>query len=231
MEPRLPDPLQADGYLVVLKPDIAFASWRRGASGEAFETYWAALRLALPRLVPERYAGIARFPIDRWWTGEEGIEPVRPNTKARRRIFERFGPDPTLRDSSPPAFDPDLLPTVEHAHEILALTDDPSIQEVIRATRRSTEARGGTLGFDVGYWGSDHFSALCDSLLMPRWHGAPPEAFDALRSWGEKLTPAQLLATSADAHAFRSWYLAQEWSERESFPGQIEVIRVDTVGA
>lgn len=227
MEPRPPDPRQADGYLVVLKPELAFASWRRGTTGEGFETYWSQLRAALPDVVPERYAGIARFPIDRWWKGDEGIEPPGPNTNARRRIFDLFGPDPTLHHSAPPAFDPDLLPSVELAEEIRELSDDPSRYEVLRVTRRTGDVTEGTLGFDVGYWGSDHFSALCDAMMMPRWHGAPLEAFEALRAWSAKLTPAQLFTTAENAGDFRTWYLAQPWAELEGYPGEIEVIRVD----
>lgn len=225
-----PDPNQNDGYLVVLAPEAATAEWKseaeRDGRSEDVVAYCASLRRVISTADPLRYRGVQRYPIDRWWEGETPGEDG-PNLNARRRIYELYGPDPALQWSQPPWFDPDLLPTLEVAREILRLSDEPSRREVVRVTRGATASTTDTLGFDVGYWGSDHFSALADAVLLPRWHPCPPEQFASIEGWVRALNEHMLFRTAADAMAYRRWYLEQPWAEEESEPEQFQVMRVD----
>jgi hypothetical protein len=112
MDVVAPDPNQVDGYLVVLKPGIAFARWRaeaeRGASPEDVAAYLSQPRTAIPAIDRSRYRGIRREAIDRWWEGEPPGNACRPDEKARRRIWELYGPDPCLHWTQPPWFDAEL---------------------------------------------------------------------------------------------------------------------------
>lgn len=228
MDAPPPDPNQIDGYLVVLKPEVAFAKWQMEAERagvQSFGEYSATLRAAISAIDPQRYRGIQRDPIDRWWEGER--DERSQNERARRRIWELFGPDPCLGWTQPPWFDPDLLPTLEMAGEILSLTDAPSDREILRVTRNDVAPTQKTVGFDVGYWGSDHFSLVADAMIAPRWHGCPPEHLGSLEPWARALNDHQLFRTAADAIEYRRWYIGQPWAEEESEPGEFQVIRAD----
>ncbi len=231
MDVPRPDPNQIDGYLVVLKPELALAKWRvepeRTRSAERVAAYSASLRTALPSVVPSRYRGIQRDAIDRWWEGESSAGDRMTNEQARRRIWELYGPDPCLHWTEPTLFDSDLLPTVEMAREILSLTDAPSDREILRVTRTNVAPTPKTIGFDVGYWGSDHFSLIADAMMMPQWHGCPPEQLGSLEPWARALNDQQLFPTAADAMEYRHWYLGQPWAEEESQPGEFQVIRAE----
>lgn len=225
-----PDPNQNEGYLVVLKPAQAFAAWKDGSERRAgtanVASFCAALRSALPTVAASRYRGVQRYPIDRGGS-EDGPAERNRNDRARRRIHELYGPDPCLYWTQPPWFDPDLLPNLGVAREILQLSDQPSEREIVRVTRGSVAAAQETLGFDVGYWGSDHFSALADSVLLPRWHACPPEHFASIERWVRALNEHMLFRTAADAMAYRRWYLGQPWAEEESEPEQFQVMSLD----
>jgi hypothetical protein len=186
------------------------------------------LRSTFPTADPLNYRGVQRYPIDRWWEGETSDEHA-PNFKARRRIHELYGPDPSLYWTQPPWFDADLLPTLDVALEILRLSDEPSKREVVRVTRGAAASTPDTLGFDVGYWGSDHFSALADAVLLPRWHACPPDLLTSVDPWVRTLNEHMLFRTATDAMEYRRWYLEQPWAEEESEPEQFQVIRVDFV--
>jgi len=226
-----PDPNQNDGYLVVLKPPPAFAAWKAESrqwhrDTEAVASYSVLLRTALPTADVLRYRGVQRYPVDRWWEGEASGVPGQ-NERARRRIYELYGPNPCLSWTQPPWFDPDLLSSLDVAREIAGLTDEPVDREVVRVTRGTVAATPDTLGFDVGYWGSDHFSPLADAMLLPRWHACPPEQLSSLEPWVRRLNQNMLFRTAVEATEYRRWYLVQPWAEDESEPEEFQVIRVD----
>src|SRR5262249_4804817 len=194
------------------------------ADTAAVASYTALLRSALPNADALRYRGVQRYPVDRWWEGEAS-EAHCPDERARRRIYELFGPDPCLFWTQPPWFDPDLLPSLDAAREILRLTDEPADREVVRVTRGTVAATPETLGFDLGYWGNDHFSSLADAMLLPRWHPCPTEKLSSLEPWARRLNPNMLFRSAPEATEYRCWYLEQPWAEDEDEPEQFQVIR------
>ena len=216
-----PDPNQTDGYLVVLRPEPAHR--RRLARVDALSGASNAVRAVVPDLDPRGYCGIERDAIDRWQDGEGSWEDRHRNVRARRRIRELYGPDPTCYWTQPPWFDADLLPTLEVAREIFSLVDDPSERELVRVNRTTESITPRTLGFDVGYWGSDHFSAILNSIVSPHPRLDPVP----LVPWAGRLNRHLLLPTAVAAHEYRAWYVSQPWGETETTPGEFHVIRVE----
>lgn len=224
-----PDPDQRAGYLVLLRPEQALERWRnevmaRSSDPAKFQEYIAALRRMQPGPSKPRYRGIQRYPLQR---EEAGPDRTGADLRAAGRLFELYGPDPTLRWSQPPWFDPDLIDDPVRAREILALTDDPAEHEVAYVVRGTDTPDARTLGFDVGYWGSDHFSLIADALVTPGWHPAPLEVLDVLAVWAARLNSMLLFTTAEAAAEYRAWYRAQNWAEQETAPGQFQIIRVD----
>ena len=223
---------QTSGFLIVQRPSVALRTFATRVTSdkyaEEYAGYVRSLREALPGVTPERYRGIAREVLDRYDDDEDRIPGVSANWEARVMIRERLGPDPNM-EYVLEFHDPDLVPDLAFAREVLAATESPGDWEVIRVARETSERTPTTLGFDVGYWGSDHFSLIGDSLLMPRWHPAPPEDFEELRAQATPLNPDVLFETHEDASRFREWYLSKSWAESEVHPAQFQVIRVEEV--
>jgi len=148
---------------------------------------------------------------------------MRSDAKARERFYDLVGPVEDAED-----FDDDLLPTLGSAREVYGLTDDPSSHEIIRLDRCDQGSNPKTLGFDVGYWGGDHFSLVCDVWVMPCWH--PPAQSDsvALAEFARRLNAHVLFSSAQDAATFRKWYITREWAEQENHEGQFVIIRVDS---
>jgi hypothetical protein len=221
---------QTSGFLVVQLPGVSLRTFETRISSFArpneYAGYVKSLRAALPRLAPDRYRGIAREVLDRYWEGEIGTPSADPNREARVMIRERLGPDPNLQYAIQ-FHDPDLLPDLAFAREVLAATQSPSSWEVIGVARETRDKTPETLGFDIGYWGSDHFSLIGDSMVMPQWHPAPSEDFGELREQAERLNSSLLFDTHEAASRFRDWYLSKPWAESEDHPSEFQVIRVD----
>jgi hypothetical protein len=75
-------------------------------------------------------------------------------------------------------------------------------------------------GYDVGYWGGDHFLIVCDTVVAPQWHPPDPDDFFEVAERVRGLNEHLLFPNHGDALAFRSYYLSKEWAETEFGPGQ-----------
>lgn len=219
MDVPAPAPNQRDGYLVVLKPE---------AAERHFESMALVQQVVPGTAAAKRYRGIARDPIDRWYEGEaKWNRDAGPNDLARLKIWELYGPDPNDHWTLADWFDPDLLANLADAQAVLALTQPPGDFEIIQVTRGDAATTAATLGFDVGYWGSDHFSLIADVLVFCRWHSCPTANLPTLAPWASRLNEHFLFASASDAAAYRTWYMEQDWAEVESHEGQFQVIRID----
>jgi hypothetical protein len=214
---------QVAGFLVVQTPLVAARSYANHYEDVSWKRAHY-FRGAFPAFAPERYRGISRYPLER---GESGY----PWAEARAEEFiERtLGPDPTLVSCI--RFDAALLPTLDMVLRVRALLERPEEWETIHVARGVDESTERTLGFDVGYWGSSHFSLVCDCAVMPTWHPPPPEDHEAVRERLASLNRHVLFDTAAEARAFREWYLDRPWGETEDFVDQFQVIRVDRADA
>jgi hypothetical protein len=68
----------------------------------------------------------------------------------------------------------------------------------------------------LGYeptWFPSFFSAVCDSMFLPRWHGADREG-SALSEHFKRLNAHGLFNSHAEATAFLTHYLSFDWAEQ-----------------
>ena len=184
---------------------------------------------ALHRLPRTLYRGISRFPLMPLPSTDPAILKsftdtgcdVHTNFDARLRFFELVGDDIAESD-----FDGDLLPDLDAAREVFSLLESPDDYEIIRLVRESFLDDVDCLGFDVGYWGGDHYSIICDSAVRPTWHPPRPESFEELAGQLTRINEHFLFGSPDAAASFRSWYLTQDWAETEMQPGEFCVIQL-----
>lgn len=189
------------------------------------------LRAAIRFLDPDKYRGISRDPLQPYPSldpeviqtfADTGME-MRNDEKARWRFRELVGDPDQLAD------DDDILADLRFARELLELVDRPSDYEIIRVRKVDFERSPETLGFDIGYWGGDHFSLIADSCVTPTWHPPQPEAFVELSERLRHLNQNLLFETTVEAESFKRWYKTQPWAEIESDAGEFSIIQVDEV--
>jgi hypothetical protein len=123
----------------------------------------------------------------------------------------------------------DMLGSLEDCLEVFELVGDKDRFEIIRVSRTLMERTAETIGYDIGYWGGDCFSAISDSVVLPMWHGAPKSSFELLLPFVELLNQNLLFESVTAARSFREFYLSQEWAETEMSENQICVQRIEAI--
>jgi len=81
------------------------------------------------------------------------------------------------------------------------------------------------LGSDAAYFVPDHFSCICDSLFIPRWHGTDLDG-TLFREHFEKLNCNGLFRSNQEALDYLRYYLSIDWTERADNFTSIEVYSV-----
>lgn len=88
--------------------------------------------------------------------------------------------------------------------------------EIIWARRLSSglsEPKGFCfVGYEPTFFEGDHFSASCDCMLMPRWHGTDKEGTLFL-NYFKMLNQYGLFTSVNDAEHFLQFYLSFDWTE------------------
>jgi hypothetical protein len=199
---------------------------RTHQAAELFQRLCETLK-PLPR---ERYRGISRFPLmplpsvdpEVLLEFQESGCDVKTDHAARRRFLQMLGDDVPESD-----FDEDLLPDYTAARDVFALLDSPNEYEIVQFAREPFLDDAVCLGFDVGYWGGDHYSIICDSAVRPLWHPPQPECFEELARELKIVNESFLFPSAECAAAFRSWYRTQYWAETESRPDEFCIIQVN----
>ncbi len=143
------------------------------------------------------------------------------NQRARWRFREIIGEDNPGED-----YDEDMLPNLTVAQEVYLLLDDPDEYEIVIMSREPLGTDIRSLGFDIGYWGGDHFSLICDSVIMPVWHPPDPTDFNELADKLKGVNEHVLFQTCAEAEKFRSYYMTKRWAESETVPGEFCIIQI-----
>ncbi len=144
---------------------------------------------------------------------------------ATRLAIGRFFEDDLLNTNGYLLFDP------KHVREALDLAPLSEHLQPVRVRRESFSNGTSVLGFDVGYWGGDHYSIICDSIVTPTWHPPQPEDFNTLAEALGGLNGSLLFPTEAEAAEFRTRYVGFAWAETESYPGEFEVIQLEAIDA
>lgn len=95
------------------------------------------------------------------------------------------------------------------------LSDEPKYELIwVREASAVAAAPDGfvSCGFEPT-WFPGEFSALCDSLFLPRWHGADPDGV-LLAEHFKRLNRNGLFWAPGHASEFLSHYLSFEWAEQ-----------------
>jgi hypothetical protein len=127
-----------------------------------------------------------------------------------------------------------IVPTIENARELFTPLENPSEYEIVRLSQSSADEacdHENDLGFDIGYWGSDSYSIICDSAIWPRWHGPPDDVLPELAKRLAELNSNCLFQTHKAADEFRSWYRQEDWAEEEGDPGEFCIIKIEAICA
>ena len=125
--------------------------------------------------------------------------------------------------------DDDLFNSKEQALEVYKLLDSPVNYEIIYVQRHKYSKSSRTLGFDIGFWGGDHFSLIADTIIVPTWHVPIPKDYKELANRLTVLNDNLLFNSVQDAEDFRNYYKTKDWAETESEAGEFCVIQVDLV--
>ncbi len=217
---------QQSGYAIVMKPNILLTRYLRvHVTEKNRKRYISELRDALHFLNPASYRGISR---DHLWAypsrDKKFFKDFGPeNQKARLRMLD------FVENYLYPEFDNGLLGSLEQALELYNLLDKKDHFEIVILARESFTETDKTLGYDIGYWGGDHFSIICDSAIMPMWHPPHPKDFGGLAERFKKLNRHLLFENESDARDFREYYKSFDWAEKEMHDGQFCIIQVTEV--
>jgi hypothetical protein len=111
-----------------------------------------------------------------------------------------------------------FLATFAEAEDVLqwAEMESPGAYEIIWARIAGTGVfppdRFVCLGFEPSYFTGDHFSAICDCMCFPRWHGTDPDG-TLFRRYFDQLNPRGLFSSAQLASEFLAYYLSFDWTE------------------
>ena len=205
------------GYALMRTPDSSLRRYEASSFARDNAAELERLRTALPSVDPTQYRGISRDPL-------ELLPHCSPNEPDDRALT-------LMRDLVPVdsvSLDPlvHLLPDRASALKVHQLLDQPSHYEIIFVSRAPAASVDDSFGFDVGYWGGDHFSLICDVAVAPRWHPPDPRDYAELAEQLRVLNAHALFRTRPDARAFTDYYRSKSWAESEFEPGEFAIIEV-----
>jgi hypothetical protein len=132
-----------------------------------------------------------------------------------------------MAELDPDDADGGFIRTLEQAREVLRWAEEeaPSVYEIawaqVAGTTHAPPPGFELLGFEPSYFTGDHFSAICDCLCFPRWHGTDPEGL-LFREHFSRLNRDGLFRSAEEASAFLAYYLSFDWTET----GEYEIAKV-----
>jgi hypothetical protein len=119
----------------------------------------------------------------------------------------------------------DFLFDLNSSQSVLDLIEDKRDHEIIWVKTIMSQSvppnNFFSVGFEPTYFTGDHFSALCDCMLFPRWHGTDPEGI-LFSEHFKKLNQYGLFNSADDAVEFLDYYLSFEWTEA----GEYEIAEI-----
>jgi len=187
---------------------------------------------------PANYRGIAREPLEVCSSGDRIEKEVGKEASARGKLFEAIAAQRTkcaqFRCGWDYGEDEGLLPGLDQAVMVFKSLETPEDYEIVEVSLEPFSREFELLGYDIGYWGGDHFSVICDSVVMPRWHPHSPDGIAELVSRLSKINQHILLDTVEDAKEFLEFYMFTNWGEKEVYAGQFCIICVghqDPIGS
>lgn len=224
---------QCQGYGIFWRPE-KLIDWYIG-SLEGRRSPWVERMLRIfPPEERAAYRGVFRRPLmpfsdegpfsDDMYRNPQGLQ-------AARMLFRDFQAGDRHEQGKVGDADNDLLDSPVKAQQVYQLLDSDSEYEICLLRRDAFAVNSQTLGFDIGYWGGDHFSLIADSYVVPAWRPPPPQEADTLADRLADLNQHLLFASADEAAGFRDFYRSCGWAERERYPGEFEIIQIDFVPA
>ena len=225
--------------MLVRKPKKLFTAYQAIHFQQKDQEYLKNLRTVLSFIDPKNYRGISREPLEPWSRTDENflrMEKPTPanlnqNEKARRKFLDINGEDREEWDFYKEGWDynQSLIQDVVVAEELQKIVDSPPDYEIIEVARDVFGTEYNLLGFDIGYWGGDYFSLICDSVVTPHWHPIAPSSFEDIKKFVRCLNEYVLFPSTEDAEKFREYYRSQSWAEEENPVGEFCIIQVAAV--
>jgi ribosomal protein L7/L12 len=167
-----------------------------------------------PDSVPKRYRGLDRDPVDglpldsmaRILRADPAVIPVSLRAPALAMAS-------LTGASGTPDF---LLPCLDEACNVYLTLGEPEDCEIIWARLGGSGIQPPpqtvSLGFEPTGFPEGHFSALCDCMCFPRWHGTDDEG-TLFADHHARLNSHGLFDSSRDAADFLSFYTSLDWTE------------------
>lgn len=188
-----------NGFLVVKRFEHIYSTFAK-RSGFDKDIYALPLTGTTHSRLTVRYRGLDR----------EAISPSPKGLLAEIRLYELKG---NAIDGTE-----DFLTTHGDALDVLswANVEFPGAYEIVWTRLASNEGPPpegfACLGFDATYLTGDHFSAICDCMCFPRWHGTDPEGV-LFRDHFNRLNTNGLFDDAEHASKFLARYLSFDWTE------------------
>jgi hypothetical protein len=222
------------GFLILLKPDKNIDNFEKSNFVNTNIEFFKRFRHLFSEFNPRSYKGISRDVFDADTLSKHKIEInnfedyEKPNIKARIKMFEllEYKIECDLVDN--PYYDK-LFNSKEDAVNVYTLLDNQKDYELIEIRRNHYSVNPRTLGFDIGYWGSDSFSLIADTIITPKWHPANEEDYNELKERYKKLNENLLFKTPKEAEEFKYYYKSKEWAEKDYNNSDFIVIQIDSV--
>jgi hypothetical protein len=158
-----------------------------------------------PETYPQKYRGIDRDALSAFnesdLLAEVRLEELKRDAKDEDNLLLLDG----------------IILSYEDALEVYDYLDEQkSTYEVIwtRIANSTGQVPEGftSLGFEPSYYFGDHFSALCDCMFIPRWHGTDQDGI-LFETYYRKLNEFGLFDDAVIAKEFLDFYLSFDWTE------------------
>jgi hypothetical protein len=199
------------GYLIVLKPEVNIARYEAKHMKGNEETF-REFRAVFSKFNPQCYRGISRSPF-------ESHSEIILKTLFKKEKQINKAAQLKLREIIPEAtadiYDDCLISEAKDAHLIYQMLEDRDNWEIINIRRNNIKTDDTILGFDVGYWGGDHFSLIADVIVTPMWHPPAPDDWAEVAEKLSCLNRNLLFETPEAAAEFKAYYKTKPWAETE----------------
>jgi hypothetical protein len=218
--------MQETAYLIVLKGDYLFKEYEGLMSDQKqqFIKYIGKFHEYFPSSIKVKYKGISRMP----------LSPIPQKlSSAYGKIAEteaQFYFDEITRkyQDNEDYYDDSFL-SIDDCFQVFSKVRAKVQYEIIKIDKEQNSEDKNIYGFDIGYWGGDHFSIIADTFLYPMWHPAPENDFQELTKYYQLLNQYCLFNSYDEAKAYREYYLQKDWAEKESVPNEICIQRIGVV--
>jgi hypothetical protein len=199
------------GFLLVRTFDYLYRSFPKPAPRDQI-IYSVPREGVPPNAVSKRYRGIDREALEAWSAEDLSLgfpyipTPTEPEACIALYELECQG-----------ACETDFIFSLPETRRVYALLRAPIDWELIWAadvTADITRPREGrVLGYEPTWFWGDHFSAICDSMCFPRWHGTDEEEGTLFAPYYTRLNDHALFDSPVEAEDFLRFYRSQDWTE------------------